>query len=56
MQPKRFRNGRFWNLLSFRIIFWTFLDEINYADKNDQKKIDWKNNYYPIVTLEHVRA
>ena len=43
-------------LVAFPVISWKFLDGNNYANKNDQKKIEGKNSYYDIVTLENVRA
>ena len=43
-------------LVAFSTILWKFLDENNYADKNDQRKFERKNGYHHIATLEDVRA
>ena len=56
VQPRWFCNERYWMLVAFPIILWKFLDENNYADKNDKTKIEGKNGYYHIATLENVRV
>ena len=56
VQPRWFCNGRYWMLVAFPIILWKFLDENNYADKNDKTKFEGKNGYYHIATLENVRV
>lgn len=54
-QPRRFCNGGYWMLVAFPTI-WKFLDENNYAVKDDQSKFEGKNGYYHIATLENVRV
>ena len=56
IQLRRFCNGRHWMLVAFRTILWKFLDENNYANKNDQRKFEGKNGYYHISTLENARV
>ena len=56
IQRKRFCSGRYWMLVAFPTILWTFLDENNYAVKSNQSKYEGKNGYYHIATLENVRV
>ena len=49
MQPRRFYKGIYWMLVAFQTILWKFLEDINYADKNDQREFEGENGYYHII-------
>ena len=49
MQPRRFYKGIYWMLVTFQTILWKFLEDINYAEKNDQRKFEGENGYCHII-------